>query len=104
MKFSFGAAVQANLTYAHCEGVGGFRSALIWDRCYPLTRGNVFWSEGTAMWIVALSSGALVASLAAFPVATLYSVRPVMISTAAAFATNDLRCGLACRLKYVKSP
>jgi len=52
-----------------------------------LMRGNVFLSEGTAMWIVALSSGALVASLAAFPVATLYSVRPVVISTAAAFAT-----------------
>lgn len=52
-----------------------------------LMRGNIFLSEGTPIWVVALSSGALVASLAAFPVATLYSLHPMVVSTAAAVAT-----------------
>lgn len=50
-------------------------------------RGVIFLSADTPLWATALSTGMLVTTLAAFPVATLYSVRPIVVSTVAAAAT-----------------
>lgn len=63
-------------------GVGFIVSLLLY-----LIRGHLFLAEDTPLWSIALSTGFLVTSLAAFPVATIYSPVGLAVSTIGAAMT-----------------